>query len=248
MTDSETERRSRRRFALLLLVGLLVLFGAGIGGITLFDSGVTPTDDNTSTTASPPDPSTTTVKTPSTQTTPSATTVDTDDETGTPRGDGGTPDDRATVSLDTPGDATIMAIGDVVPGDAGTNRLVLENTGRESGTLRIAETTVVDHENGIVEAEAAVDDSPDEGELSDAITVRMRFRYSDGEDAIVVGSNSSFVPLASMNATAPPEQMVAPGERVIVEIEWRIDQTAGNEIQSDSTTFDVVFELSSVDS
>ncbi|WP_181686290.1 hypothetical protein [Halorhabdus salina] len=158
-------------------------------------------------------------------------------------GDGGTSDDQATVSLDAPDDATLLQTQNVVPGQSGAETVTLTNGGQQAGTIRLATVTVTDHENGIVGPEASVDDSPTEGELSEAVEVKLTFEYPDGERVIVAGSSSSYVSLSSLSGTAAPNKTVEPGQSVTVELDWRIDESVGNEIQSDGTTFDAVFEL-----
>ncbi|WP_136689923.1 hypothetical protein [Halorhabdus amylolytica] len=159
--------------------------------------------------------------------------------------DGGadSPDDDVTVSLDSEGEGILLEANGVVPGDAGTERMTLTNSGNQSGTVRLVRTDITDLENGIVEPEAPVDDSPDEGELSKAIAVRMTFEYPDGTEETVVGSESSSVTLADLNDSASSGAVLEPGAEVTVKLEWRVDEDTGNEIQSDGTVFDAVFQL-----
>ncbi|WP_459191329.1 hypothetical protein [Halosimplex sp. J119] len=146
------------------------------------------------------------------------------------------------VALTTPADATLLRASGVVPGEGGTSRLVLRNEGSAAGRLGIANFSHADEENGITSAEAAVDDSPDEGELSEAVRVRLSMQFSDGRTVRVVGRDR-FVPLADVEASNRTYGTIQPGEAATVVLEWRVPAEAGNEIQSDGLRFDIAFGL-----
>jgi len=269
------EEETRRRLAALALVAVVVVLGAGIGTITLTGAPPIPGGDaSTAQSGTPgPDDRTDGDVRPASETpasggtgdgdtgspTPIATDGDDGSETGsdgesdaTDGGDravggggGETVDEQVTVSLQNDGEGTLLAATGVVPGDTGTESMTLTNRGDRAGTVGLAGTEITDRENGIVGPEARVDDTPGVGELSEAVAVRMTFEYPDGTDVFVVGSESEYVTLADLNGSARPARPLGPGEDVLVRLDWRVDEGAGNEIQSDGTVFDAVFRLRS---
>lgn len=208
----------RRRRLLLVLVLFLVVIGAGIGTVA-FTGPPDPGPDDATPTATA-DPATTPVP---------------------------TPQRTANVSLEFSGDATLVRAGSVAPGDSGTARLSLRNNGSLAGRLGVTDIAVTDAENGQGDAEAAVDNSTDAGELSGALLVRLTVRYPDGETVRVVGDDG-YVPLDDVTlANETLGGTLDPGQTATIVLDWRVDTAAGNEIQSDRTRFDAVFELRSLD-
>lgn len=279
MADGEDEPRARRRLAVLLLVAIVVILGAGIGTFTLIGDDPASTDSTDIEQLQSPAEDTVDDSDRTSDDTVDGTPVDlrteaSDGSDGTPddetdegdqaedddtetdedeaRGGGGSddggsgtnpPDDEISVSLEADGEGTLLEAHRVVPGDAGTETITLRNAGNRSGTVQLARTEITDLENGIVDPEAPVDDSPDRGELSEAVKVRMIFEYPDGTNPVVVGSESSYVTLASLNNSERPDISLEPERNLTVRLEWRVDENAGNEIQSDGTVFDAVFQL-----
>jgi len=153
------------------------------------------------------------------------------------------PNATGNVSLSTPEGVTLLDTQDVVPGDEGTAQIVLGNVGDMAGSLTISDVTVEDEENSIAGAEAAVDDSPDEGELADEIRVRLSVTYPDGETERVFGTDS-FVPLSSLESgNRVVSEALEPGEEAVVVFDWRLPSDVGNVVQSDTAQFDVLFTL-----
>jgi len=157
------------------------------------------------------------------------------------------PNATGDVSLTTVAEATLLRVGGVAPGDAGVSRLRLRNTGSAAGELSVTELSVASDENDIVSPELSVDDSPEEGELADALVVRVSAEYPDGETVSVFGDDE-FVPIGSLEArNRTIGDGLAAGEDVTIVLEWRLPSGTGNEVQSDSVTFDVAFTLRSTD-
>ncbi len=154
------------------------------------------------------------------------------------------PETVGEVSLTADADATLLRAEGVVPGDAGTSRLPLRNDGTATGQLAVVSFTVESGENGITSAEARVDDSAAAGELAENLLVRLSVRYSDGETVRVFGSDA-FVPLADVEVRNRTVGPLAAGEEATVVFEWRLPTDTGNEVQSDTARFDVVFGLRS---
>ena len=156
-----------------------------------------------------------------------------------------TPNATGNVSLTTVTDATLLRADGVVPGDEGVSRLQLRNTGTMAGELSVTEIAVESDENGIRPPESSVDDSPEEGELDEHLLVRISAEYPDDEIVTVYG-DGEFVPIGALEAgNRTIGDGLAAGEDVTVVMEWRIPAETGNEIQSDSVTFDIGFTLRS---
>ena len=171
--------------------------------------------------------------------------VDTGSSPGTPIETAIPPGSNATgnVTLAAPEGVTLLDAQDIVPGDQGSSQIILNNVGDLAGSLTISNVNVDDDENGVVSAEAAVDNSPNEGELADEIRVRLSVTYPDGETERVFGSDS-FVPLASLESgNRTVSEVLEPGEEAVVVFDWRLPSDVGNVVQSDTVQFDVVFTL-----
>ncbi|WP_135806121.1 hypothetical protein [Halorussus marinus] len=134
----------------------------------------------------------------------------------------------------------VLDVAGVAPGYSGEGRLAITNDGDDEGVLRASITAIAERENGLTEPERAVDDSPSSGELAAALDVRISLEDESGETvAYLAGDDSSYVALGSQS----PEQLSArtrldARETVDLVAEWRVDADVGNEIQSDSVSFD----------
>ncbi|RLM88326.1 hypothetical protein D3D02_12200 [Halobellus sp. Atlit-38R] len=134
--------------------------------------------------------------------------------------------------------------GDVVPGSAGKSAAVLEPTSAEMTTLEVTVGAAIDAENGVTEPESVVDETPEDGELSSELDVRIVLVRESGDREYVAGSADAFVPLSTA-AGATASLAIEPNEPVSLVVEWRIDPTVGNEIQSDSTTASIHYRFTS---
>ena len=126
----------------------------------------------------------------------------------------------------------------------------VNNTGSLPGKLTFSLASLENQENGCNEPEALADTTcddpgPDQGELGNAIATIVTL-----DDAQVVSSN-----LATVNQDVYATDWVAnagvvtipAGGSVVVKMNWSTDpQAYGNEIQSDSLSFDVAFNLEQV--
>ena len=156
-----------------------------------------------------------------------------------------TPNATGNVSLATAADATLLRADGVVPGDEGVSRLRLRNTGTMEGQLSVTELDVESAENGIRSPELPVDDSPLEGELGEALVVRVSAEFPDGETVAVYGGDE-FAPFGTLEAgNRTIGDRLAAGESVTIVAEWRLPAETGNVVQSDSVTFDIEFTLRS---
>jgi len=215
---AEEDGWDRRRAFLLLVVVFLVLVGGGVGTFVLDGTG------DSSPGVQTPDgaPDSTPTLTPPDPT---------------------TPNDAGNVTFEFVDSATLMQAGNVVPGQSGASERAVRNAGTMAADLAVVNLTVTDRENGLTDPEAAVDDSPGEGELSEHLLVRLTVTYADGETATVFGGDE-FVPLADVTAT---NESIGSGieadATATLTFEYRVAEAAGNEIQSDTVAFDVGFQL-----
>lgn len=207
--------------------------------------GTTPTATTPSpTTTSPPSgtpptpPQTTTTSGTTTQTTTTSTPTTTTPTTTTPPGDD-------SLDLEFEGNTVIFDYQHVKPGEGGTETIVLSNTGGVTGNLSVENITAVDAENGLVDPEEDVDDTPTEGELSEHLRVAMSVTYPDGTTLWVFGTGHGPRILADLAAieTRSASRPLAPGEEATVTVEWLLPSSTGNVVQSDEVSVDVVFAL-----
>jgi hypothetical protein len=126
-----------------------------------------------------------------------------------------------------------------VPGATETVRLSVRNRGSEAGRLSLRVGSVVDEENGLLEPERDVGDDERAGELSAAVSVRV----SAGDDYLV-GGDDEWVSLSTLEAVDAGATTLLPGETRTLDVEWRVDPTAGNEIQTDTASVSVRLVLS----
>ena len=129
---------------------------------------------------------------------------------------------------------------------SGSKVWTVNNTGSLPGRIYFKLDNVVNYENGCNEPEALVDltcldPGPGEGEMGGAVTIHA---YLDGVEKAsstlatvnqdVIGN--TWTSLSAMNIPA--------GGSVQIMLDWATSQDVyGNEIQSDSITFDVGFDL-----
>ncbi|SFR93111.1 hypothetical protein SAMN05216559_1222 [Halomicrobium zhouii] len=261
--EVEESRDDRRLLALLALV-LLVILGAGIGTIALPGTGpdeeptptpgpvtITPTTATPTPTpgAGPPAATATPTATPTAVDTATPTETRRDDRDDADVDDGD--DDRdsdddspSRVDLTADGSDVLVEATGLAPGHDGRNSVTFENAGTVAGRLLVNDTSVVDHENSLLEPEKAVGDDATTGELSGALQVRLSVTYADGTTEYLFGSSSKYVTLQSLDgADRSSTEALGAGEQATVTFEWRLPTSTGNEIQSDGVEFDVDFVL-----
>ncbi|WP_178916443.1 choice-of-anchor W domain-containing protein [Natronomonas gomsonensis] len=179
---------------------------------------------------------------------------------------GGTVENMADSAMGTQdGDPAAMFydLQDVKPGDSGHVEFCFEIVDNPSYMWACGDLTQA--ENGITEPESAVDDTPEVGELGDAIDARLAYCEKDDEELIegeeiVSGSLVDVFAAISGGAAldgdgvaglAPGEQSPYDEEAVEADEEyitgaclclfWEIPYEVGNEIQSDSLTMALEF-------
>jgi predicted ribosomally synthesized peptide with SipW-like signal peptide len=125
---------------------------------------------------------------------------------------------------------TGFSIGDVAPNAQGTaGTITVKNAGTISGNLVVSSANIVEDENGMNDAEQAVDSTAD-GDLGSAITVSIY----NGANLLYEGSVAG---LTNANLGT-----LAGAEEKTLTIDYEVSD-AGNEIQSDILEFDLAFTL-----
>ena len=138
-----------------------------------------------------------------------------------------------------------VTFGRVAPGDSGSITWTLTNQGTVDGLLSLDNTTTVVNfaENGSNEPEAAVvgNNGGNNGDLDQYMYCRLS---RDGA-YITNGGGSAFVQMSNLQAALQSQQNVslAASASTAYLLEWQIDSSVGNVIQSDTATIDITFNL-----
>lgn len=151
-----------------------------------------------------------------------------------------------------------FSLSNIVPGNSGSKDWLLKNVGSIDGSLDITFTNIIDAENGINVPEAAdpgengtVADPGTDGELAENLSLLIYIDennnnvYDAGIDTLIYqGYVKGATNLAGekLHNYSMPADYGSDGHKA-VRIEWSVDASVGNEIQSDSTGFDIEFEL-----
>ncbi|MFH1561343.1 MAG: SipW-dependent-type signal peptide-containing protein [Patescibacteria group bacterium] len=129
---------------------------------------------------------------------------------------------------------------------AGSQTWTVNNTGSLPGRLYFKLDNLVNYENDCNEPEALVDVTCDDpgagqGDLGGVITARVYLDNVEKMSSTLATANQSVIGDAW---TALPDVVVPAGGSVEVKMDWATGQADyGNEIQSDSLAFDMVFDL-----
>jgi|GEM_PF-4105990 len=141
------------------------------------------------------------------------------------------------------GGSTGSDSGLVVPGAAGTNLVPLSNDGSRRGVLRLEDINYTSNENGLTGPESKVDDTPNEGELDGAVEIRARAEFANGTTRYVIGNATGYRTLKSLGGSNADIGPLDPGESLDLMVDFRVRESAGNEIQSDTVVVDFTFSL-----
>ncbi|MFC1625786.1 hypothetical protein ACFL1Q_02010 [Patescibacteria group bacterium] len=129
---------------------------------------------------------------------------------------------------------------------SGTKVWTVNNTGTLPGRIYFKIDNVLNYENGCNEPEAIVDATcldpgPGQGEMGDVVTM---YAYLDGVEKASSTLATANQAVIGNTWTALPAMIIPAGGSVQIMLDWATNQDDyGNEIQSDSITFDVGFDL-----
>ena len=153
-----------------------------------------------------------------------------------------------------PWTSTVFSISDVKPGDSGTAIIKLKNVGTLpkpggppwTSKVYIAFENLIDDDVICTEPEGKVDDSCGSGkvgELSENLNIRVRDYWDPNcQENKRFEEIHTLAEWVSQGQTFLNDDMPA-GDVNCVVIDWSIDSSVGNEIQSDRATFDIKFTL-----
>jgi len=154
-----------------------------------------------------------------------------------------------------PWTSTVFSISDVKPGDSGTTTIKLKNVGSLpkpggppwTSKVYITFENLVDDDVSCSEPEGKIDSScgsGKDGELPENLNIRVR-DYWDPNCSSNIRFDETHTLAEWVNnkgQTFLNDDMPA-GDVNCVVINWSVDSSVGNEIQSDSATFDIKFTL-----
>jgi len=128
---------------------------------------------------------------------------------------------------------------------SGTQDWTITNTGTLPGRLLVRITNLDNQENGCNDQEASVETAcagDTIGELGGVVTLNVAL--DDVEQVASTLTNADVLEIGDeWNDTVTPVIM-QPGDTHVITMHWATDEDSyGNEIQSDSLTFDTVFQL-----
>lgn len=129
---------------------------------------------------------------------------------------------------------------------SGEKTWTVKNIGSLPGRLYINLKNVVNYENGCNEPEAKVDNTcgnpgAGEGELGDVVVAKI---YLDDVEKVSSNLNEANIAKIGTDWSALEPVVLEGGTQKTIKIDWKTPRSGyGNEIQSDSLTFDVDFDL-----
>ncbi|MCL5666154.1 MAG: CalY family protein [Patescibacteria group bacterium] len=135
---------------------------------------------------------------------------------------------------------------DVKPGDFGENTIGLQVTNNDAWVCA-AISGVTDSENGRTEPEALVDTTDDTGELSSKLEMTI-WRDTDGdnvqdsEETVLYTGNPKDQVLALYDSSTHTGALTG-GSTGYLGIKWDLPANTGNEVQTDSMTADISFNV-----
>jgi len=125
----------------------------------------------------------------------------------------------------------------------------INNTGSLPGRLTFSLASLENYDNGCNEPEELVDTTcanpgPGEGELGGYLNSVVKLNEESIVNTTLANANIDEFQTQWLANTIPGQRVIPAGGSVTVTMDWNIDHDAyGNEIQSDSLDFDVVFTL-----
>jgi len=126
-----------------------------------------------------------------------------------------------------------IELADLLPGCSGSQSVTINNTGTINGNLSISFSDLIDKENGLTEPELALGDTEPDGELAENlylnITIDGTVVYQGYASGILSGGITNYPLNAGVSKT--------------FKVEYSIDESVGNIIQTDVVGFTITFVL-----
>jgi hypothetical protein len=138
---------------------------------------------------------------------------------------------------------SIAAVG------TGTKVWNVKNTGSLPGQFSAVFDNLINYENGCNDAEKTIDttcDNPGKhfGELGKYI--KATFYLNDVKKVETILTEDTAANITNLWASLNPPLVLEPGEEQQLRMDWQLDPNYNNEIQSDSLTFDINFNLKQI--
>jgi hypothetical protein len=142
---------------------------------------------------------------------------------------------------------SIAAVGTGETG--GTKVWNVKNTGSLPGQFSAVFDNLINYENGCNDAEKTIDttcDNPGKhfGELGKYI--KATFYLNDVKKVETILTEDTAANITNLWASLNPPLVLEPGEEQQLRMDWQLDPNYNNEIQSDSLTFDINFNLKQI--
>lgn len=153
-----------------------------------------------------------------------------------------------------PWTSTPFTIGDVKPGDSGSKTILLKNIGSLpkpggppwTSKVYITFSNLVDDDVSCTEPENEVDStcgSGQVGELSENLNIRVRDYWDPNcQDNKRFDETHTLAKWVSQGKTFLNDDMPS-GDVNCIKIDWSVESSVGNIIQTDKATFDLSFDL-----
>jgi predicted ribosomally synthesized peptide with SipW-like signal peptide len=143
------------------------------------------------------------------------------------------------------GSVVVLNVGPLAPGDSGSNTWIAKNVGSIAGKLSLTVSSITNNDNGLTEPEREAGDTTGGdggGELGEYLDVVLWVDLNgngqkDNGEVLYEGY------LNGMAGTYSDVATLGMDESVKIILEWSIDSSVGNIIQSDSASFDITFSL-----
>jgi predicted ribosomally synthesized peptide with SipW-like signal peptide len=143
-------------------------------------------------------------------------------------------------------------IGDIKPGDSGFQEVILQNTGSLDGYLHITFANLINDEMGCTEPEGQPEGiditcenpGPNQGELAQNLDVLI-YLDEDTSGTFTLGTDT-LIYQGKVKGVLQGDifnYLLAKSVSKKFRIEWKVDSSVGNIVQSDKTGYDIVFEL-----
>ena len=142
---------------------------------------------------------------------------------------------------------TIDALGTGSTG--GTKTWKVKNVGSLPGQFSTSFDNLINRENGCNDAESQVDTTcdnpgPNQGELGKYIKAVFYFNDQKKVESLLTSTATSQI--SALWASPDSSVILNPGETATLRLDWQLLPSYGNDIQSDSLTFDVGFSLQQI--
>lgn len=139
------------------------------------------------------------------------------------------------------GHGTAINVADAAPGTTGNRTITVRNNGTASGTARLFLRNVTGAENGFTDSELQVD-GDSESELLGYFGLRLAV-VTEEERFYILGGPSDYVILGDYPDAWLGSFSLPSGDVQRIVVEWRVPTAAGNDVMTDSVSFDLQFQF-----